>query len=67
MNQTTVPRPRKAAAVPVDQETEGALYEVRKKIYPRSVEGVFHYWRVAAVWITQIVFYGLPWLTWGDR
>jgi len=67
MNQTTAPRPRKAAAAPVDQETEGALYEVRKKIYPRSVEGLFHYWRVALVWITQIVFYGLPWLTWNDR
>ncbi|HEX6828934.1 MAG TPA: cytochrome c oxidase accessory protein CcoG [Burkholderiales bacterium] len=51
----------------VDQETEGALYEVRRKIYPRSVEGKFHYWRVALVWITQIVFYGLPWLTWNER
>ncbi|HET9702186.1 MAG TPA: cytochrome c oxidase accessory protein CcoG [Burkholderiales bacterium] len=51
----------------MDQETESALYEVRKKIYPRSVQGLFHYWRVALVWVTQIVFYGLPWLTWGDR
>lgn len=62
------PRARKTVPViAVDQETEGALYEIRKKIYPRSVEGKFHYWRVALVWITQLVFYGLPWLTWNDR
>ena len=67
MNQATAPRPRKAVAAPVDQETEGALYEVQKKIYPRSVQGLFHYWRVALVWVTQIVFYGLPWLSWGGR
>jgi cytochrome c oxidase accessory protein FixG len=58
---------RKISVTAVDQETEGALYEVRKKIYPRSVEGKFHYWRVALVWITQMVFYGVPWLTWNER
>jgi cytochrome c oxidase accessory protein FixG len=60
------PLPR-IPVVAIDQETEGALYEVRRKIYPRSVEGKFHYWRVALVWITQIVFYGLPWLVWNGR
>ena len=48
-------------------EQEQALYEVRRKIHPRSVHGVFARWRVALVVLTQLVFYGLPWLTWNDR
>jgi cytochrome c oxidase accessory protein FixG len=43
------------------------LYEKRHEIYPRSVKGWFASWRWAVVWITQLVFYGLPWLTWGER
>lgn len=43
------------------------LLEVRRKIYPRSVTGVFARWRWAMVWVTQIVFYGLPWLQWNNR
>jgi len=50
-----------------DAATEAALYEIRKKIYPRSVSGKFDHWRVALVWVTQLVFYGGPWLTWNDR
>lgn len=37
------------------------------KIYPRSVTGLFTNWRWIFVWITQIVFYGVPWLEWGQR
>jgi hypothetical protein len=29
--------------------------------------GRFVNWRWALVWITQILFYGLPWLMWNDR
>jgi polyferredoxin len=29
--------------------------------------GLFVNWRWALVWLTQIVFYGLPWLMWNDR
>ena len=43
------------------------LYEKRKKIYPRSVSGWFAGWRWGFVWLTQLVFYGLPWLTWNAR
>ena len=43
------------------------LYEARKKLYPRSVSGRFVSWRWAVVWLTQLVFYGLPWLEWGQR
>jgi cytochrome c oxidase accessory protein FixG len=59
------------AAVPnaptADAEDEVGLYEIRKKIYPRSVTGTFATWRVALVIATQVVFYGLPWLYWNDR
>ncbi|MEL4178134.1 cytochrome c oxidase accessory protein CcoG [Roseateles sp. PN1] len=43
------------------------LYEAQKKIYPRSVTGVFARWRWGLVWFTQLLFYGLPWLQWNDR
>jgi cytochrome c oxidase accessory protein FixG len=49
------------------QAAEEILYEARKKIYARSVEGFFANWRWALVWFTQIVFYGLPWLSWDGR
>lgn len=45
-------------------EQDEELYEVRKKIHPRAVHGWFAGWRVAFVILTQLVFYGLPWLTW---
>jgi cytochrome c oxidase accessory protein FixG len=45
----------------------GSLYEAQKKLYPRSVTGLFARWRWACVILTQLVFYGLPWLAWGQR
>ena len=44
-----------------------SLYQSHQKIYPRSVQGVFAKWRWLMVVITQLVFYGLPWLEWGQR
>jgi cytochrome c oxidase accessory protein FixG len=55
--------PLAAQAEPVEQ----ALYEIRKKIYPRAVTGTFALWRWLFVWGTQLVFYGLPWLPWNGR
>ncbi len=52
---------------PSDEEVEVSLYAARKKIYPRAVTGLFTKWRWVFVWLTQIVFYGLPWLAWNDR
>ncbi|MEX0957706.1 MAG: cytochrome c oxidase accessory protein CcoG [Burkholderiales bacterium] len=49
------------------EPAEQALYEIRRKIYPRAVTGTFAIWRWIFVWGTQIVFYGLPWLNWNDR
>jgi cytochrome c oxidase accessory protein FixG len=44
-----------------------SLYQATKKIYPRAVSGLFSRWRWILVFLTQIVFYGLPWLEWGQR
>jgi hypothetical protein len=44
-----------------------SLYQAHKKIYPRSVSGLFSQWRWGMVFLTQLVFYGLPWLEWGQR
>ena len=49
---------------------EGGLfssYSARVKIQPRSVRGRYDNLRIAAVIITQLVFYGLPWLQWNGR
>ena len=65
-------RPRKVIPItPVAAESQQpetvSLYEAQKKIYPRSISGVFARWRWAMVFLTQLVFYGLPWLEWGQR
>ena len=52
---------------PAGADPDQALFEVRKKIYPRAVHGWFAGWRWALVWLTQVVFYGLAWLPWNDR
>ncbi|HQS99719.1 MAG: cytochrome c oxidase accessory protein CcoG [Hydrogenophilales bacterium 16-64-46] len=48
---------------PIEQQ----LYAIRQTIQTRAVHGVFANWRVAMVLITQLVYYGLPWLQWDDR
>jgi cytochrome c oxidase accessory protein FixG len=52
--------------VPADGAMVG-LYAASQKIYPRTVQGVFARWRWVFVAITQLIFYGLPWLEWGQR
>ncbi len=44
-----------------------SLYEAHKKVYPRAITGLFSRWRWAMVWLTQLVFYCLPWFDWGQR
>ncbi len=58
--------PQRSAAVPGESSDE-TLYEVRRKIYPRSVTGAFSSWRVWLVILTQLVYYGTPWLQWNGR
>ena len=44
-----------------------SLYQSGQAIYAKAVDGLFSKWRWAAVWITQIVFYGVPWMDWNAR
>jgi len=54
--------------IPIQPTTEEvALYEIRKTIHPRAVHGWFAGWRWTLVFLTQAVFYGIPWLTWNGR
>jgi cytochrome c oxidase accessory protein FixG len=53
--------------VPAPESQEDALYEVRRKIYPRAVSGWFARWRVALVLFTQAIFYCLAWIPWNGR
>lgn len=50
-----------------EQPVTRSLYEPHQKIYPRNTAGLYKNWRWAMIWITQIVFYGVPWLQWGER
>ena len=55
------------AARPAPANETVWLYEAHQKIHPRSVSGRFTNWRWALVFLTQLVFYGLPWMQWGQR
>jgi cytochrome c oxidase accessory protein FixG len=48
-------------------ETVIRMYAAREEIYPREAKGRYASLRWACVWLTQIVFYALPWLTWNGR
>ncbi|MDD0838801.1 cytochrome c oxidase accessory protein CcoG [Curvibacter sp. HBC61] len=50
-----------------DEPDMVSLYAAQQKIHPRSVSGFFSKWRWALVIFTQLIFYGLPWLEWGQR
>ncbi|HJW23915.1 MAG TPA: cytochrome c oxidase accessory protein CcoG [Rhodocyclaceae bacterium] len=44
-----------------------SLYEKHRTIYARAAQGMFANWRIALVLLTQLVFYGAPWLEWNGR
>ncbi|BAL95454.1 cytochrome c oxidase cbb3 type, accessory protein FixG [Rubrivivax gelatinosus IL144] len=44
-----------------------SLYQKRQPIYARAVSGRYATWRWVFVWLTQLFFYGLPWLEIGGR
>lgn len=59
---------KKIPIIPVPiEEAELALFEERKKIYPRTQHGWFQNWRWALVFFTQFLFYGGAWFSWNDR
>jgi len=43
------------------------MYAKREEIFPREVSGRYARIRWLCVWLTQLVFYGLPWLNWNGR
>ncbi len=63
-------KPSKQATAAATRPDEGAtvwLYEAQKKVYPRSISGLFTRWRWFFVFATQLFFYGMPWVQWGGR
>ena len=61
------PRGAARSADPAGGVALVSLYTSAATIHTRAVHGVFAAWRWALVWLTQFVFYGLPWLTWNAR
>ena len=55
------------AAARGDEMQFVSMYQKAPDIYPRSVHGWFAGWRWTFVWLTQLFFYGVPWLQWGGR
>ena len=43
------------------------MYAAREEIYPREIKGRYASLRWACVWLTQLLFYGLPWLNMNGR
>lgn len=46
---------------------DALLLESGGKIYPRSISGRYSRIRWSMVFLTQLIFYGLPWLSWNSR
>jgi cytochrome c oxidase accessory protein FixG len=57
MHETTIP----------EREVVLSLYKSENKVYARSVAGFYNNWRWVMVWVTQLFFYGVPWLQWDGR
>ncbi len=53
--------------IPIAAEVPVGLYRAEKKIHPREIRGRFTAWRWVMVALTQLAFYGLPWLEWNGR
>jgi cytochrome c oxidase accessory protein FixG len=63
----SVDGPASGVAAEDDSSAVLSLYQSERKIFARSVTGWFSHWRWAMVWATQLVFYGMPWLSMNDR
>jgi len=53
--------------VPVTLRAGGPGIEPAVKIQARHISGRYARWRWVFVWLTQALFYGLPWLNWQGR
>ena len=47
---------------PAPKEAIVRMYAAREDIHPREVKGRYATMRWAGVWLTQLLFYGMPWL-----
>jgi cytochrome c oxidase accessory protein FixG len=56
-----------AAPPPEVKEAVIKMYAAREEIHPREVKGRYATLRWAVVWLTQLLFYGLPWLQMNGR
>jgi cytochrome c oxidase accessory protein FixG len=54
-------------SIPNPQVSVIKMYAAREEIYPRETKGRYATLRWICVWLTQLVFYGLPWISWNDR
>jgi cytochrome c oxidase accessory protein FixG len=43
------------------------MYAAREEIYAREISGRYASLRWICVWLTQLAFYGMPWLSWNGR
>src|SRR3569832_2875516 len=43
------------------------MYAPREEIYPREIKGRYATLRWVCVWLTQLMFYGQPWISWDGR
>ncbi len=68
MNRPVIPiREVPAGSGDADSAQLVSLYQKGPEIYARSVKGWFAAWRWIFVWLTQLFFYGMPWLQWNGR
>jgi len=51
--------------IPIAADT--SMFAAQNKVYPRATSGYFTNWRWIMVWVTQLIFYGTPWLEFGHR
>ncbi len=67
--QQSIPKNKSRKTIPIKEEVPKgrSLYEAQPKIYPRDIQGYFKNLRWLTIWITQMVFYGTPWLIWNNR
>ncbi|MFC5460767.1 cytochrome c oxidase accessory protein CcoG [Massilia niabensis] len=51
----------------VPREAVIKMYAAREEIYPREAKGRYASLRWACLWLTQLLFYGLPWIGFNGR
>lgn len=46
---------------------QASMYAKRRHIYVREIHGVFQRLRRKSNWLLMALYFGLPWINWGDR